>query len=315
MAGAQLVDDGAQLDVAEADGIGQVGDAVRDAVHAAGVEQQLARRRQDQVDERAAGLLRLGVEEADGLDVVAKELDADRLVVERAPDVDHAAAHAECAGVFDDRDALVASLDQLLGQLDAVELAADRRHHRMRVERLGRERAPEQRLGRQDHRGEAEFVVQTPARGDALPRERTQRRDLLVGALVVGLEGQHRRQARPLLGLVGEQALDHARHALHVGHHDEQGPTEAVAQRREHEGDDATLGRREHGLLAALLELNEEAFEVERARCWGRGRHGARRVDVPGAGGNAPAVDRLCGTAHGGGVERSGRAGERRRCA
>ena len=77
-------------------------------------EHRLAHRVHVDLLDGAHGPLRLGIEEADRLDQIAEELDAQREAIERHEDVDDAAAHGERARILDDRHARVAALDQLV---------------------------------------------------------------------------------------------------------------------------------------------------------------------------------------------------------
>ena len=63
-----------------------------------------------------AGALRLGIEAADGFDLVAEEVDADGAVHLRRVDVEDAAAKRDLAGHLDDVDAGVADGEQMLDQ-------------------------------------------------------------------------------------------------------------------------------------------------------------------------------------------------------
>ena len=69
------------------------------------VRHRLAHRVHVDLVDGAHGPLRLGVEEADRLDQIAEELDAQREAIERHEGVDDAAAHGERARILDDRHA------------------------------------------------------------------------------------------------------------------------------------------------------------------------------------------------------------------
>ena len=98
---------------------------------------RLAHRVQVQLLQRAQRALRAGVVEADRLDLVAEQLDAHRVPVDRREDVDDRAAHGEGAGVLDHRRAREAGGQQHRDRLVAVE----RRRRRGRRGRA-RRRAP-----------------------------------------------------------------------------------------------------------------------------------------------------------------------------
>ena len=109
------------------------------------------------VDRRAVDLaqrpLRERRERADALDLVAEELDPQRLAAGRREDVDEPAADGELAALLDPLDALVAGERELLGeQVDPRLVAArDRDRRRARPGRrhpLGERDAPTRRRGR-----------------------------------------------------------------------------------------------------------------------------------------------------------------------
>ena len=75
-------------------------------------EEPLARRDDHQLLDVGERPLRAGLEGPGALHLVAEELEPDRPVVERAPDVDHRAPHREGPGVLDQRDPRVPELDE-----------------------------------------------------------------------------------------------------------------------------------------------------------------------------------------------------------
>ncbi len=75
--------------------------------------------------ELGAGALGLGVEFADGLDLVAEEVDADGAVLLGGVDVDDAAADGDLAGHLDDIDAGVADGEEMLDEHVGDVLFAD----------------------------------------------------------------------------------------------------------------------------------------------------------------------------------------------
>ncbi len=68
---------------------------------------------EDVVDGRL-GALGFGIEAADGLDLVAEEVDADGTVLFRGVDVEDATAEGDLAGHFDDIDAGVADFEEVV---------------------------------------------------------------------------------------------------------------------------------------------------------------------------------------------------------
>ena len=85
---------------------------------------RLAHRMQVHVIDLAQRALRLGIEPAQRLDLVAEQLDAHRMRRERRVDVDHAAAHRERAGLVDDRRARPATGDEQRRDLIAIDRVA-----------------------------------------------------------------------------------------------------------------------------------------------------------------------------------------------
>ena len=91
-------------------------------------------------------------ERADLLDLVAPELDAQRLASGRREDVDEPAAHGELPALVGPLDALVARERERLGQLLETQLLARRDPDRLRARARGRHRLRE-RGCRRDRRG------------------------------------------------------------------------------------------------------------------------------------------------------------------
>ena len=96
------------------------------------VEPALGRRIDDRVLDRVQRALRERRERAHLLDLVAEELDADRLAAGRREDVDQAAAHRELPAVVDALDALVARERERLRQALDARLRADHDADRLR---------------------------------------------------------------------------------------------------------------------------------------------------------------------------------------
>ena len=84
-------------------------------------------------------------ERADRLDLVAEELDAERLAAGRREDVDQAAADGELAAVVDALDALVAGERERLGDAVDAELEAGAQLERLRAARRAAAAAPRAR--------------------------------------------------------------------------------------------------------------------------------------------------------------------------
>ena len=79
-------------------------------------DRRLGERQQQRLVQRGGGTLRLGVETADGLDLVAEEFDAHGAVHLRRVGVEDAAAQRDLAGHLDHIDARVADREQVLDQ-------------------------------------------------------------------------------------------------------------------------------------------------------------------------------------------------------
>ena len=101
-------------------------------------------------------------ERADRLDLVAEELDAERLAAGRREDVDEAAAHGELAALLDAVDPLVAGERELLGERVEPGRVAGRER-----DRLGPSLGRRHRLGERRGRGADE-----PSGGEDVERPR-----------------------------------------------------------------------------------------------------------------------------------------------
>ena len=171
------------------------------------------------VDERLVDgvqrALRERRERAHGLDLVAEELDAERLPAGRREHVDDAAADGELAALLDLVDALVAGERELLGERVDARLVAEADLDRLRAHvaaaaRPRRARAPTRRRarrprgrrapGRAPRRGAAAARAPTPSgrpgsgatRPAPAPRYQAGRLGRVAG---VGVVGQRRRRA------------------------------------------------------------------------------------------------------------------------
>ena len=129
-----------------------VGVGAQPAAHVAraGVDRLAHRMEVDPLD-RAQRALRLGVEPAQRIDLVAEQLDPHRVRRERRVDVDHPAAHRERARFVDHGRAGPAACDQQPGELVAIDHLALAQGPAARGELGGRHGAPDQRLGRGHH--------------------------------------------------------------------------------------------------------------------------------------------------------------------
>ena len=101
------------------------GQLLRALAHRRGQQQLAARRRPEPVVGRPERALVGDGEVADLLDVVAPELDPDRVLLGRREDVEDAAADGELAPLLDQLDPRVADRDQPLDQVLEVDDVAD----------------------------------------------------------------------------------------------------------------------------------------------------------------------------------------------
>ena len=141
---------------------------------------RLAHRRQVHPLDRAQRALRLGLEPAQRLDLVAEQLDSHRVGCERCVDVDHAAAHRERAGLVDDRGPAPARGDQRGRQLVAVDRLAEPDRAPASRELGGGQRPAHQGLGRGHDDPRRQAGGQPVERRDALDDAGPIRRQIRV---------------------------------------------------------------------------------------------------------------------------------------
>ena len=152
-------------------------------------------RQQQRVVEGAAGALGLGVELADGLDLVAEEIDADGAVGLRGEDVDDAAANGDLTGHFDNIDAGVADGEEVFEQHLRQVLLADAQVQGEGTVEIAREEPHAGGFERRDDEAGGVFLVagNFPERRGALLLDIGVRREVFEGENVVS------RQAKDLL--------------------------------------------------------------------------------------------------------------------
>ena len=180
------------------------------------VQHDLARRAERDLLQVAGGALRLRIERADLLHQVAEELEPSRLGVQGRPDVEHAAADGEGAGIVHQRDAGVAGRGELAGQLVAVVLHLQRDLQAPPIQGgAGKHTAPDG-LDRADHdrllaevqaeEGRETLLRDEPVRGEPFVRQHFVARDAHHGA-VAGEEPQValQRLRRLLVGLHADE--------------------------------------------------------------------------------------------------------------
>jgi hypothetical protein len=117
---------------------------------AIGVGPALRGRIDDRVRHGMERALREGREGADALDLVAEELDAQRLASGRREDVDEPAAHGELAALVGTLDACVAGQRERFREAVDARLGADLQPDRLRPLALGRQPLRERGRGRTD---------------------------------------------------------------------------------------------------------------------------------------------------------------------
>ena len=137
--------------------------------------------------DRVQRALREGREGADALDLVAEELDPQRLAAGGRVDVDDPAAERELAALLDAVDALVAGEREVLGERVDARLVAD-----LEAQRLGPGRRRRHPLGERGRRGDDE-----PAAGEHVER-----------AVALADEVRRRREARLPADAAARQQAD-----------------------------------------------------------------------------------------------------------
>ncbi len=159
------------------------------------------------VEQRALGL---GVEGADRLQRVAKEVEADRLVETGREEIEDAAAHGIFAGLAHGRGAGVAVMLQPGDDRVHWHDMAGRNRQRLRGNRIARGHALHDGIdrGQHDQRLVAAGKPREPRqRGQALRQNAAMRRDAVIGLAVPGRKLQHRQ--------VGREKFQRARQLLH----------------------------------------------------------------------------------------------------
>ncbi len=159
----------------------------------------VASARDRRLDEFCAGALAVRVEVANRRDRVVFELDANRVAVQRRERVDDPAAHAEVAGLFGLRYALISARRERIDESLEIQPVANRHLDDRFVEDVARNRARHQRFGRRDDQRRL------------MPQHREQRRQLR--RLRVG----RRRQLRHRLHFPRAKQMHAARGGVGVG--------------------------------------------------------------------------------------------------
>ena len=113
-------------------------------------------------------------------DLVAPELDADRVLRRRGEDVDDAAAHGELAASGDHLDARVGQLDEPDQQVVEVVLVADPQRHRVQPAQAGRDRLDQAARGGHDEPRRGGRIGERAEDREAAPDGVRARREPLV---------------------------------------------------------------------------------------------------------------------------------------
>src|SRR5207245_3898883 len=171
------------------------------------LERELAGREDGERLERRLRALGHRVECAEGLDVVAEELDARRLLGGGRVHVDDPAAPRERAGLAHLAHRVVAEVEEPGRRLLPAQTIADAERAPAAAELVGRDRVLEQRAQRRDDRERTRALVKAPEReeplvdGAARRRARLERHRPALGA----------REAAPLAKPAGELGAPPAR--------------------------------------------------------------------------------------------------------
>ena len=156
------------------------------------VEQRLGRGQQREAVDPAGGTLILGAERTYRLDLVAEEVEAQRLLFPARIQVDDAAAHGIFALIVDGFGAHIAVCLEQLGKIVAIDPRAwlQRRHQLAYPER--RQHTLRRRIGgRQDELRTLGRALQPVERRDPLRHDPQRRRGAVIGQAVPGREDDH----------------------------------------------------------------------------------------------------------------------------
>ncbi len=213
-----------------------------------GIEDSLLDRVQRPLRERREG--------ADRLDLVAEELDAERLASRRREDVDQPAADGELPAVVDALDPLVAGEGERLRQLLDAEFPSGAERERLGPRLRRRQRLRERVRGRADEPAAGEHVERARPLADEM------RRRLEPGLPVDAAAGHEADQ------LVSDEPRRRLGRVARVGvlrQEADERPVELLVQRREHDrqrrlGHARTRRQRVRELAEALVldELGDE---------------------------------------------------------
>ncbi len=241
------------------------------------VEPALGRRIDDRVVDRVQRALRERRERAHLLDLVAEELDADRLAAGRREDVDQAAAHRELPAVVDALDALVARERERLRQALDARLGADHDADRLgplvaRWDPLG-----ERRRGGPHETARGEHVERARPLADEVRRRGEPRLPAHAAA---------RQERDPLGAQVPARRLGEVARVGVLGRQRDEPAPELLVERRDDERqrrvrDARADGKRLGELAQALAPLDLAEERVQHGKLERRTVHDERRDSRP----------------------------------
>ncbi len=216
--------------------------------------------------------LRVGIEEAQRLDPVSVELDADGELAVRRKDVEEPAANGQVAGLDHEVRTVVAQTRQPLGQARERDLFAASKPHEELAEARGVGEADEQGPGRQHRRVPGAGVAQGGQQGELVAPRLQRRRDALV-------RGQRRgRSVKDAREAGGREILDERLRLLLARDDDRERSSQVARERREQNGregahaagDDQTVfspaNSREEVRVGRQVagEINEQHWKIRR---------------------------------------------------
>ena len=170
-----------------------------EALDAVLVEQGLGRRQQGEAVDPVDAALGGGIEAAHALDLVAEEIEAQRLFFARGKQVDDAAAHGELAGIAHRLGAAIAVRLEEGGQPGEIDPLAGREPGDQLADAERRQRPLRRRVDRGDEELRlVRLALERVQRGQPLGGRAQRRRAAVVGQAIPGREGQHLQLGREI---------------------------------------------------------------------------------------------------------------------
>lgn len=270
----QLLDNRAKFYVADVELVRQIVQPLFSNHNGLRIEQQLAHRWHEKIDEQPCGFLAIWRKKAHGSNIIAAHIDAHGIIVKRTPHVEAIAAQRESPRIFDYWHTFVAAERQHFDQFNRVQIAADRGNRGAAIERVSRKGALQQRFCRHHDCGHAQTEVQAVSSRQAPLHNRAHRRNILKWRDIARFKSEHRRQARPHLAFKSRKTFNYMLKAGGVGHHDDQRAPEFVAQRGEHERHDARFRHTENRNRRAVFQRQQQTLQIETALILRKALHG-----------------------------------------